>query len=93
MSFVRKGRREFIVFFHGRFETCQKFQHLIESFNINTNGWVMTYVYKRLRFLNNKMLSQLGALTFLAVWHGYHSGYYITFINEFFMMMIEKEVH
>ena len=27
---------------------------MIESFNINTNAWVLHYVYKRLRFLNNR---------------------------------------
>lgn len=65
---------------------------LVDSFNINTNTWVMSYVYKRLRFLNNRLLSQAGALTFLAVWHGYHSGYYVTFIHEFFVINFEKEV-
>ena len=75
-----------------RFETSYKFQHYIDSFNINTNAWVMSYVYKRLRFLNNKSLSQLGTLLFLAVWHGYHSGYYVTFFNEFMVMLIEREV-
>jgi len=36
-----------------KFETCQRFQHLIESFNVNTNGWVMSYVYKRLRLISS----------------------------------------
>lgn len=72
------------------FEKSSRFQHLIDSFNINTNAWVMTYVYKRLRFLNNRMLSQLGALVFLAFWHGWHPGYYITFFNEFLCMNFEK---
>ena len=44
------------------FEKSTRFQHLIEGFNINTNAWVMSYVYKRLRFLNNRMASQFGAL-------------------------------
>ena len=74
-----------------RLETCSKFQHIIESFNINTNQWVASYVYKRLRFLNNKNYSQIGVLVFLAVWHGYHSGYYITFFNEFWVMLVEKK--
>jgi hypothetical protein len=33
-----------------------------------------SYVFKRLRFLGNKDLSQLGALFFLAIWHGLFSG-------------------
>ena len=38
------------------FEKSTRFQHYIDSFNINTNAWVMSYVYKRLRFLNSKIL-------------------------------------
>ena len=49
-------------------------------------------MYKRLRFLNNKMYSQIGTLLFLAVWHGYHSGYFVTFANELLTMTVEKEV-
>ena len=44
------------------FEKSSQMQHLVDSFNINTNAWIMHYVYKRLRFLNSKMLSQTGAL-------------------------------
>ena len=66
---------------------------LIESFNINTNGWVAHNIYKRLKFLNNRFYSQIGVLFFLAIWHGYHSGYYITFFNEFIVMNFEKEVN
>lgn len=50
------------------------------------------YVFKRLRFLGNKQLSQLLALLFLAVWHGLHSGYYVCFFNEFIVMKFEKDV-
>lgn len=71
-------------------ESSPTFQHLIDSFNINTNAWVMSYVYKRLRFLNNKLYSQIGAMAFLAAWHGWHPGYYITFFNEFLVMNFEK---
>uniref|UniRef100_A0A182W986 Lysophospholipid acyltransferase 5 n=1 Tax=Anopheles minimus TaxID=112268 RepID=A0A182W986_9DIPT len=67
----------------GVFENTSKYGHYVESFNVQTNTWVANYVYKRLRFLNNRMLSHLGALFFLAIWHGFHSGYYITFLLEF----------
>lgn len=49
-------------------------------------------MYKRLRFLNNKTYSQLGVLLFLAIWHGYHSGYYLTFFYEFMIMLVENNV-
>jgi hypothetical protein len=46
----------------GRLETASKFGHLIESFNINTNGWAASYVYKRLKFMNNRIISQVDTL-------------------------------
>ena len=52
---------------------------------------VMNYVYKRLKFMNNRYVSQLSALVFLAVWHGWHSGYYLTFFNEFIVINFEKD--
>uniref|UniRef100_A0A182MYH5 Lysophospholipid acyltransferase 5 n=1 Tax=Anopheles dirus TaxID=7168 RepID=A0A182MYH5_9DIPT len=76
----------------GVFENTSKYGHYVESFNVQTNTWVANYVYKRLRFLNNRMLSHLGALFFLAIWHGFHSGYYITFLLEFTVIRMEKEV-
>ncbi|XP_034238142.1 lysophospholipid acyltransferase 5 [Thrips palmi] len=74
------------------FEGCTKFNHYILSFNTNTNNWIGQYVYKRLKFLNSKHASQAGALGFLAIWHGFHSGYYVCFLNEFIVMLMEKEV-
>lgn len=76
-----------------RFETSRKFQHFVESFNIQTNQWVAHYVYKRFKFLNNKVASFVGTLLFLSLWHGFHSGYYMTFAMEFFTVTMEKEVN
>lgn len=75
-----------------KFETTTTFDGIIKTFNINTNLWVAQYVFKRLRFLGNKQLSQLLALLFLAVWHGLHSGYYVCFFNEFIVMKFEKDM-
>lgn len=74
------------------FENTKRFQHYIDSFNVQTNHWIAEYIYKRLRFLNNRNYSQLGALIFLALWHGFHSGYYITFAMEFAVIICEREV-
>ncbi|XP_058460578.1 lysophospholipid acyltransferase 5 [Malaya genurostris] len=76
----------------GIFENTSKFGHYVESFNVQTNHWVAIYVYKRLKFLNNRVLSHFGALLFLAVWHGFHSGYYVTFLMEFLVIRMEKEI-
>lgn len=74
-----------------RYEMATTFDDLIKSFNINTNLWVAQYVFKRLRFLGSKQLSQLSALLFLALWHGLHSGYYLCFFNEFIVMKFERD--
>ena len=40
--------------------------------------------------MNNKFYSQAVTMTFLAIWHGFHSGYYLTFFNEILVMQFEK---
>ena len=74
-----------------RLETSTKFGHVIEGFNINTNNWVAVYIYKRLKFMGSRTVSQLVTLLFLAVWHGFHSGYYLVFLNEFLVIKVERE--
>lgn len=74
------------------YETARNFGQYIQAFNIQTNFWVAHYVYKRLKFLGNKHASHLLTLLFLAIWHGFHSGYYMTFFMEFAFIVFEKEV-
>lgn len=74
------------------FENTKRFQHYIDSFNVQTNNWVAEYVFKRLKFLGNRNYSQLGTLLFLAVWHGFHSGYYMCFLMEFIVIICERQV-
>ncbi|MEE6513739.1 hypothetical protein FKM82_021530 [Ascaphus truei] len=74
------------------FETTPFFTGTIASFNTNTNDWVARYVFKRLRFLGSKAMSQAAALFFLAIWHGLHSGYLICFSLEFLIVIVEKQV-
>lgn len=73
------------------FEMATEFNHYIQSFNINTNRWAARHIFKRLIFLGNKDLSQLLTLVFLAVWHGFHSGYYVTFLFEFIVVHIDRD--
>ena len=54
--------------------------------------WFYRYIDKRLKFLGNKYYSQIGVLVFLSLWHGFHSGYYVTFAMEFFGVVLEKDV-
>uniref|UniRef100_F6TS03 Lysophospholipid acyltransferase 5 n=1 Tax=Equus caballus TaxID=9796 RepID=F6TS03_HORSE len=73
------------------FETNPRFTGTIASFNINTNAWVARYIFKRLKFLGNKELSQGLSLLFLALWHGLHSGYLICFQMEFLIVIVERQ--
>ena len=73
------------------FEMATEFNHYIQSFNINTNRWAARHIFKRLIFLGNKDLSQLLTLIFLAIWHGFHSGYYVTFVFEFIVVHIDRD--
>ncbi|CAG0891785.1 unnamed protein product [Darwinula stevensoni] len=75
------------------FETATQFSDMIRCFNINTNAWVASYVYKRLKWLKQKMVSHACALLFLAFWHGLHSGYYVTFLNEFIVINVERDFY
>jgi len=72
-------------------ESATWFHHYIAAFNINTNDWCMNYVYKRLKFFNSRIVSQCVTLVFLALWHGWHSGYYLTFFNEFIVISFERD--
>ncbi|CRL05936.1 CLUMA_CG018931, isoform A [Clunio marinus] len=74
------------------FEDTYSFGDYVASFNVQTNLWVFQYIYKRLKFLNNRNISHISALLFLAVWHGFHSGYYMTFFMEFLLIHFEKEI-
>ena len=69
-----------------------QFNDYILSFNINTNHWCAEYIYKRLKFLGSKMYSQIMTLLFLALWHGFHSGYYHCFFMEFVVLYFERDV-
>ena len=73
------------------YETCTTFRTLIQSFNISTNAFAMKYVFKRLAWAGSKMLSQIVAVSFLAIWHGFLFGYYNTFALEIVMVMAERD--
>ncbi|KAK7094232.1 lysophospholipid acyltransferase 5-like [Littorina saxatilis] len=73
-------------------ETGCTLQHAIRSFNCNTNLWMAQYIFKRLRFLGNKLVSQAVTLFYLAIWHGQDTGYFINFFLEFIYTMCERQI-
>lgn len=74
------------------FELASSGQGFIGSFNVNTNRWMGKYVFKRLKWLGNKNISQGITLFFLALWHGVQSGYYSNFFIEFIMIQFERSL-
>nr|XP_015193348.1 PREDICTED: lysophospholipid acyltransferase 5 [Lepisosteus oculatus] len=75
-----------------QYETTPLFTGTIAAFNTNTNAWVARHVFKRLKFLGNKMASQAATLFFLAIWHGLHSGYLVCFSLELIIVVAERQV-
>ena len=73
------------------YETSSRFTDALQSWNIMTNEWCKNYIYKRCRFLNNPCLSHSLTLVFLAVWHGFHSGYFLSFFFQFLTITFEKQ--
>ncbi len=74
-----------------RFILAENHGACIANFNVNTNDWAKRYVFKRLMFLKNKQASSLGTLFVLAIWHGFYTGYMITFLLEFFVVDAERK--
>ncbi len=75
-----------------KFETTPTFGGIIRSFNLTTNEFAAKYIFKRLKFLGSRTASHFITLLFLALWHGWATGYYITFGMEFLIMKMEWEV-
>lgn len=74
------------------FETAYTFQHVIDAFNLNTNQWMFRYLYKRLRFLGSKLISHFITLVFVALWHGIAPGFFLCFIGEFVIIVVEQQL-
>ena len=54
--------------------------------------FITRYLYKRLRFLGNKLLSHFLTLVFVALWHGIAPGFFLCFIGEFVIIVMEQQV-
>lgn len=79
-------------------QCCSKYFYLYLEFSNprklveSLPSFTLRYLYKRLRCLGNKSISQALTLTFLAIWHGFYSGYYVNFFLEFVTIYAEKQV-
>jgi lysophospholipid acyltransferase 5 len=76
-----------------KWELGSDYQSVVESFNCGTNAFAKNHIFKRLRWLGNKYLSHLLTLIYLAVWHGYHLGYFILFFYEFTCVVAQEQLY
>nr|XP_054768782.1 lysophospholipid acyltransferase 5-like [Lytechinus pictus] len=72
-------------------ETAISFRGLVANYNIHTSKWAGRCVYKRLKFLGNRHVSQFVTLMFLAVWHGMYIGYFHCFLFQIFTLTFEEQ--
>ncbi|VDK79441.1 unnamed protein product [Onchocerca ochengi] len=74
-----------------RWEFGLDFQSVIDSFNVGTNTFAKNNLYRRLQWLGNQTYSHFITLIYLAIWHGYHLGYFIIFVLEFGCILAQKQ--
>ena len=72
-----------------KLETAYTGKSLIDSFNVTTNQWALKYVYKKCKFLRNKILSQFITLCFISTWHGFYMGYYLCMFSQIPTVYVE----
>ncbi|KAH7308231.1 MBOAT, membrane-bound O-acyltransferase family-domain-containing protein [Stachybotrys elegans] len=73
-------------------ETAQNPRGYLAGWNMNTNNWLRNYVYLRVTPMGKKPGFRASLLTFgtSALWHGFHPGYYLTFVLASFIQTAAK---
>ena len=73
-------------------ETAQNSRAYLENWNMNTNNWLRNYIYLRVTPKGRKPGFRASLATFgtSAVWHGFYSGYYLTFAFAAFIQTVAK---
>lgn len=73
-------------------ELAQNSRAYLENWNINTNKWLRYYVYLRVTPRGKKpgFRASMATFTTSAFWHGFHPGYYMTFILASFIQTSAK---
>lgn len=76
-------------------ETAQNSHAYLANWNKNTNHWLRNYVYLRVTPKGKKPGFRASLATFAtsALWHGFHPGYYMTFILGSFIQTAAKSKH
>ncbi|EFP02592.1 hypothetical protein CRE_02405 [Caenorhabditis remanei] len=76
-----------------KWETGHDYNSVVESFNCGTNTFAKNHIHRRLRWLNNKLASHVITLTYLAIWHGYHLGYFLLFGIELGCVQAQNQLY
>lgn len=76
-----------------KFELGSDYSSVIESFNCGTNTFTKNHIFKRLKWIGNKFYSHVITLFYLAVWHGYHLGYFLLFAFEMACMIAQEQLY
>ncbi|KAL9623300.1 MAG: hypothetical protein Q9160_002407 [Pyrenula sp. 1 TL-2023] len=73
-------------------ESAQNSRAYLENWNKNTNNWLRYSVYLRVTPKGKKPGFRASLATFVAsaFWHGFHPGYYLTFILAAFIQTVAK---
>lgn len=73
-------------------EFAQNPRGYLACWNMNTNSWLRNYVYLRVTPKGKKPGFRATLLTFTtsALWHGFHPGYYLTFVFASFVQTVAK---
>lgn len=73
------------------FQETRKYFLSINKWSIsNVNSF--SHLFRRMRWMNSKMGAQFATLMYLAIWHGYHLGYFLLFIFEMACMLAQEQV-
>lgn len=73
-------------------ESAQNSRAYLENWNKNTNNWLRYSVYLRVTPKGKKPGFRASLATFVtsAFWHGFHPGYYLTFVLAAFIQTVAK---
>ncbi|KAF8362046.1 mboa-6 [Pristionchus pacificus] len=77
----------------GKWELGMDYTSVVESFNVGTNTFAKNHLFRRMRWMNSKMGAQFATLMYLAIWHGYHLGYFLLFIFEMACMLAQEQFY
>ncbi|CCD71669.1 Lysophospholipid acyltransferase 5 [Caenorhabditis elegans] len=76
-----------------KWETGHDYNSVVESFNCGTNTFAKNHIHRRLRWVNNKLASHVITLSYLAIWHGYHLGYFLLFGVELGCVQAQNQLY